>query len=82
MWFFHYLLNIGSQYTSLPKNIWPIFSYRIDDMQSAKKFVLNVKLSACFDKSECIFEEKIMNNVYVPKPLCNWDADYVIPGKE
>ncbi|XP_053398719.1 uncharacterized protein LOC128556879 [Mercenaria mercenaria] len=52
--------------------------YKIDDLQSEKKFIVNVKLKICFEQGDCLFEMDILKDAYVPKPLCDWNAGLTV----
>ncbi|XP_053390116.1 uncharacterized protein LOC128553035, partial [Mercenaria mercenaria] len=53
--------------------------YKIDDLQSKKTFIANVKLKICFEQNTCLFEMEILKDAYVPKPLCDWNVGLTIP---
>ncbi|XP_052806223.1 uncharacterized protein LOC128235441 [Mya arenaria] len=53
--------------------------YSIEDLQSEKTFVVNVNVKVCFEENYCLINEPLLTNVYLPKPLCNWDTGYIIP---
>ncbi|XP_063420822.1 uncharacterized protein LOC134706043 [Mytilus trossulus] len=47
--------------------------YSIDDMKSQDVFLINLDMSVCFEsQSSCEFTISIFKNVFLPKPLCNW----------
>lgn len=59
-----------------------IARYTIKDLPGATKYVMSVKASGCFDSTEpCATEVQILDNTFIPKPVCTWDADYPVQGK-
>ncbi|XP_060596418.1 uncharacterized protein LOC132750445 [Ruditapes philippinarum] len=54
--------------------------YRIDDLQSQKKFIVNAKLKICFEQEYCLYEIDILSDAYIPKPLCDWNVRITAPG--
>lgn len=56
------------------------FSYTINDLSSEKMFVVNVDISVCFEEKDCLIDVPLLNDVYLPKPLCNWNSGYNIKG--
>jgi len=54
--------------------------YLIVDLSASKEFVVTVKMKACFDSKNCVLDETIIENLVLPKPLCNFDGKFKIPG--
>jgi len=59
-----------------------LFSYIIDELHSSNEFLLSVNLSVCLETTECMINRTVAENVRLPKPTCNWNTGYKIPGKK
>lgn len=64
------------------KTIICLFSYIIDELHSSNEFLLSVNLSVCLETTECMLNRTVAENVRLPKPTCNWNTGYKIPGKK
>ena len=42
---------------------------------------INLDLSVCLETTECMINRTVAENVRLPKPTCNWNTGYKIPGK-
>ena len=62
-------------------NISFLYSYIIDELHSSNEFLLSVNLSVCLETTECMINRTVAENVRLPKPTCNWNTGYKIPGK-
>jgi hypothetical protein len=58
-----------------------LFRYKIDDLSADDLFLVSVTLILCWetDGTNCK-EHVIFDNALLPKPLCNWNQPYRIPG--
>lgn len=65
-----------------PIKIICLFSYIIDELHSSNEFLLSVNLSVCLETTECMLNRTVAENVRLPKPTCNWNTGYKIPGKK
>jgi hypothetical protein len=54
----------------------------IDDLAGDNLYLFSMTLSLCWesDGGECQ-QHVIFNNALLPKPFCNWNKPYNIPGK-
>ena len=50
------------------------------NLESSKQYLLNMDVGVCFEKDDCEFALDIFVNTYLPKPFCNWNNDFKIPG--
>jgi len=59
-----------------------VFRFKIDDLVVEKKYLLNVKLSICFETSgDCQYVFNVFEDSKVPKLGCNWGDNFPIKGK-
>lgn len=50
-------------------------------MKGEKQFLISLEMSICFEaKGPCTTTLPILEEVRLPKPLCNLDADFSLPG--
>ncbi|KAK3101942.1 hypothetical protein FSP39_007535 [Pinctada imbricata] len=53
--------------------------YSIRDLPGANKYVISMKASGCVDSTEsCATEVQILDNTFISKPACTWDANYPV----
>lgn len=57
-----------------------ISRYKIDDLKSTKQFVVSARALACFDSKACSLNVPFLDNLILPKPLCNFNGTYKLPG--
>lgn len=66
----------------LKKNICLLFSYTIDDFSSENVVVFSVNVSICFESLEkCEFSIIVLKEARLPKPSCDLEKTFTIPGK-
>jgi hypothetical protein len=59
-----------------------IFSFKIEDLQIDRNFLVSVNLSVCLESSgDCVVSVPIFQNALLPKLLCKWDIDFITPSK-
>lgn len=65
-----------------PKTInHAIFSYTIDDLKGEKQFLVTMEISVCFEANgPCALTIPILEEVRLPKPLCNLDSGFSLSG--
>jgi hypothetical protein len=57
-------------------------SFRIDDLKEEQSFQVNMDISVCFESNGiCEIKMPVFENMRLPKPMCNWNTDFAIPGK-
>ncbi|KAL5015119.1 hypothetical protein ScPMuIL_009389 [Solemya velum] len=62
-------------------DIWFLFSsYNIMNLEGERKFLVNVKMSVCFEEEDCIHTTTVAYNMELPKPSCDWESEFNIPG--
>ena len=54
----------------------------IDDLAGDDLYLFSMTLSLCWESEggECQ-QHVIFNNALLPKPFCNWNKPYNVPGK-
>lgn len=58
-----------------------IFRFKIDDLQTEKKYLFNMKLKVCFESNgDCRHNFKVFENTRLPKVACSWNSTYINPG--
>ncbi|XP_053398211.1 uncharacterized protein LOC128556642 [Mercenaria mercenaria] len=57
-----------------------VLQYRLDDLKSSKQLVVSVRVLACFDRNKCSLDIPIVDNLLLPKPLCNYNGTFKLPG--
>jgi len=60
--------------------VFSITSYVIENDNAGRNFIISVNSSVCLSHNNCMFVTDVLNKAVLPKPACNWDADFVIPG--
>lgn len=58
------------------------YRYQVTDLTGQRQFLIDLKLSACFDDGEpCQQIIPILKNYLVTKPQCAWYTGFVQPGE-
>lgn len=58
-----------------------LFSYIIEDDQAGRNYIVSLNSSVCLSHNQCLMETVVVDRAVMPKPACNWDADFIIPGE-
>lgn len=59
-----------------------VYSFVIEDFQTARTFMVNLNLSICFESNlPCMINIPILRHTQLPKQICNWKSDFIDPGK-
>ncbi|VDI08519.1 Hypothetical predicted protein [Mytilus galloprovincialis] len=53
-------------------------NYQIYDFPSERVFVVNVNMSLCLESSGCIFQQTILRDIKLPKPLCDFSQGFPV----
>ncbi|XP_071145134.1 uncharacterized protein [Mytilus edulis] len=53
-------------------------NYQIYDFPSERVFVANVNMSLCLESSGCIFQQTILRDTKLPKPLCDFSQGFPV----
>ena len=64
---------------------WPMIlscRYSLEDLHTDRVYLVNLKVNVCFSAaaSQCNQEYTVFNRTRLPKALCQWDNDFVVPG--
>ncbi|VDI33335.1 Hypothetical predicted protein, partial [Mytilus galloprovincialis] len=55
--------------------------FRLEEITVEKIYLFDVKISVCFETNgDCRYTFNILDSVRIPKLLCSWSDDFVIPG--
>ncbi|XP_052090897.1 uncharacterized protein LOC127727822 [Mytilus californianus] len=54
--------------------------YNIEDLQSQRKYKVNVNLSVCIESfGPCLYDAVVFKDAVIPKIMCDWEADFSLP---
>ncbi|KAL3873935.1 hypothetical protein ACJMK2_037012, partial [Sinanodonta woodiana] len=55
--------------------------FSMDDLAGEKVYLLNLNISVCLDgKAPCVINTPVFENTRLPKPICDWNSNFTIPG--
>ncbi|KAL3873866.1 hypothetical protein ACJMK2_036950, partial [Sinanodonta woodiana] len=55
--------------------------FSMDDLAGEKVYLLNLNISVCLDgKAPCVINTQVFENTRLPKPICDWNSNFTIPG--
>lgn len=55
------------------------YSFKIVDLEAERKYMVNLDLSICMETNgTCEISVPVLVSTLLPKPVCNWDNDFVI----
>ena len=58
-----------------------LYSYKIENLQQGRKFVVSVNYSICFESAgPCEDTIVVLEDFVLPKTECDWNTGFVIPG--
>ncbi|KAL5013968.1 hypothetical protein ScPMuIL_008238, partial [Solemya velum] len=55
-------------------------NFTIEDLAHERKYLMNMGMSECLKNFPHCVELEVMDNVLLPKPICDWKKDFLIPG--
>ena len=54
--------------------------FKIVDLEAERKYMVNLDFSICMETNgTCEISVPVLVNTLLPKPVCDWDNDFVIP---
>ncbi|VDH92137.1 Hypothetical predicted protein [Mytilus galloprovincialis] len=53
-------------------------NYQIYDFPSERVFVVNVNISLCLESTGCIFQQAVLMDAKLPKPLCDFNEGFSV----
>lgn len=56
-----------------------LFRYKIDDVDRSN-LELTAKIKICLEDNTCLYESTLFDKHILPKPGCNWNLNFTIPG--
>lgn len=57
------------------------YSFKIVDLEAERKYMVNLDFSVCMETNgTCEISVPVLVNTLLPKPVCDWDNDFVIPS--
>lgn len=57
------------------------YSFILHDLYAEDQYLLSLTLSLCWESHGSCQDHHIFRNARLPKPTCNWNMDFKIPGK-
>jgi len=58
------------------------FRYKIEELENERVYLVSMSVSICLESNgPCELDLKILENVKLPKSLCDFSQGFAIPGK-
>ena len=58
------------------------FRYKIEELENERVYLVSINVSICLESNApCEQDLKILENIKLPKSLCDFSQGFAIPGK-